>query len=389
MGRTVMLLVNRTKPDARAAVACVRSAIERSGGRVVAEIDALPETGMGPPRMLVDAQGAEMLVVLGGDGTLLSQCRRSVHLGLPIMGVNLGKLGFMAEFDEAAVQSQAGRLFGDGPLPIKERSMLEVGCQRAGPGGDAHAGAGGAWSGGVLGAAGAAGPSADSGVHHLGLALNDAAIVAGSPFRMIELGVRIDGSEGPVVVGDGLIVATPVGSTAYNASAGGPILAPDTHALVVTPMARRRQRREPDRGPRAPRQRGQRGARRWHARRRPQRHRCRGERRQHGRNDPHARRTRDLPASSRRSPAAPPARPARALCDQSADRLLVHAHPQDALGRAAAVPGGVIVAHRTCPGPPGALTGAESVSSPPSTRAWPHRRGRSRPACPGSRPPRR
>ncbi len=237
MGRTVMLLVNRTKPDARAAVACVRSAIERSGGRVVAEIDALPETGMGPPRMLVDAQGAEMLVVLGGDGTLLSQCRRSVHLGLPIMGVNLGKLGFMAEFDEAAVQSQAGRLFGDGPLPIKERSMLEVGCQRAGPGGDAHAGAGGAWSGGVLGAAGAAGPSADSGVHHLGLALNDAAIVAGSPFRMIELGVRIDGSEGPVVVGDGLIVATPVGSTAYNASAGGPILAPDTHALVVTPMA--------------------------------------------------------------------------------------------------------------------------------------------------------
>jgi NAD+ kinase len=229
MGRSVMLLVNRSKPDARAAVACVRSAIESAGGRIVGEIDALPETGMGPPRTLVDAQGAEMLVVLGGDGTLLSQCRRSVHLGLPIMGVNLGKLGFMAEFDEAAVQSQAARLFGDGPLPIKERSMLEVGCQRAGPGGDG----GGRGSEPQDFGAG----SADSGVHHLGLALNDAAIVAGSPFRMIELGIRIDGSEGPVVVGDGLIVATPVGSTAYNASAGGPILAPDTHALVITPMA--------------------------------------------------------------------------------------------------------------------------------------------------------
>ncbi len=69
------------------------------------------------------------------------------------------------------------------------------------------------------------------------LALNDAVVTAGPPYRMIALTIRIDGQPGPQVAGDGLIVATPIGSTAYNVSAGGPIISPDVSAMVVTPIA--------------------------------------------------------------------------------------------------------------------------------------------------------
>ncbi len=69
------------------------------------------------------------------------------------------------------------------------------------------------------------------------LALNDAVVTAGPPYRMIAMSVRIDGSQGPVIMGDGLIVSTPIGSTAYNASAGGPIVSPDVPAMILTPIA--------------------------------------------------------------------------------------------------------------------------------------------------------
>jgi NAD+ kinase len=73
--------------------------------------------------------------------------------------------------------------------------------------------------------------------HATGLALNEAVITAGPPFRMIELSLSLNGVPGPVMRGDGLIIATPVGSTAYTLSAGGPVLAPSVDAMVVTPVA--------------------------------------------------------------------------------------------------------------------------------------------------------
>ena len=216
MPRSVLLLVNRSKPEVVQAVAKVRALIERTG-RVVAELDA--DNAPLDPRL---SSQTDLIVVLGGDGTLLSQSRRCVHLGLPMLGVNLGNLGFLAEFDTASLEEQADTLFSRSELNTFDRALLVVTIHDPAPGN----------SGGPMGRAGPAGP-----VVHQSLALNDAVITAGPPYHMISMTLRIDGHEGPSVTGDGLIVSTPIGSTAYNASAGGPIVSPDVGAMVITPLA--------------------------------------------------------------------------------------------------------------------------------------------------------
>lgn len=209
MARSILLLVNRSKPEVMQAAARVRGLISRHA-RIVAELEA-------DNRGLTGEQtaGVDLIVVLGGDGTLLSQSRRCVHLGLPMLGVNLGKLGFMAEFDLESLEEQAGALFDGSALLTQDRPMLRVTAH-----GEKKQEASGEET--VLGS---------------WLALNDAVITAGPPFRMIALRLRIDGHEGPEIVGDGLIVSTPIGSTAYNVSAGGPIVAPEAQAMVLTPLA--------------------------------------------------------------------------------------------------------------------------------------------------------
>lgn len=208
MPRTVLILINRDKREAADVLPHLRQVITRAGGTVAAEMDATD----GPLR---DAQGADFVIVLGGDGTLLSQARRVVHLKVPLLGINLGKLGFLAEFDMSTFAAQAGALLNDKPLTLQNRYLLAARVSRAG-------------AGSARGAAGEAHPM---------LALNDAVVTAGYPFRMISMRLSIDGQPGPMVQGDGLIISTPVGSTAYNASAGGPIIAPDARALAVTPIA--------------------------------------------------------------------------------------------------------------------------------------------------------
>lgn len=203
MPRRVLLLVNRAKPDVLAAVDEVRATISRHGS-VVAEADASSDA----PITAAQASGADLIVVLGGDGTLLSQSRRCVDLGLPMLGVNLGKLGFMAEFDLATLRDQAASLFGEARLDIQSRPLIQT---------EVH--------------------GSESVCRFRGLALNDCVVTAGPPYRMISIALRIDGQTGPVVDGDGLIVSTPIGSTAYNVSAGGSILSPDVDALAITPIA--------------------------------------------------------------------------------------------------------------------------------------------------------
>lgn len=206
MGRSVLLLFNRGKPAVLNALPEVRELIGKSG-RIVAELEA-----DGHVVTAKQAAGADLVVVLGGDGTLMGQSRRCVALGLPMLGVNLGKLGFMAEFDLPALRAQADSLFGSGELQVQDRPMLRVTVSPREPA--------------------AVSPAVEE-----SLALNDAVITSGPPYRMIAVDVRIDGQPGPTVAGDGLIVSTPIGSTAYNVSAGGPIVAPDVSAMVLTPIA--------------------------------------------------------------------------------------------------------------------------------------------------------
>jgi NAD+ kinase len=202
MGRSALLLVNPNKPAAATAAAEVRELIQRYG-RLVAELPA--DTTPLPP----EACGAELIVVFGGDGTLLSQARRCAAPGVAMLGVNMGRLGFLAEFDMPALREQAPGIFGDGNLKIQAFSLIQVR---------------------VL-------PAVGDAPRFEGMALNEAAITAGPPYRMISLAFNIDGYTGPTISGDGVIISSPLGSTAYNLSAGGPILAPTVDGLAITPIA--------------------------------------------------------------------------------------------------------------------------------------------------------
>jgi NAD+ kinase len=148
-------------------------------------------------------------VVLGGDGTLISQSRRAANLKIPILGVNLGKLGFLAEYDLHSLREQAPYVFSDAELPTREVHMMRAEIFSRN----------------------------ESKPRFRDAALNECVVTAGPPYRMIALSMRIGQQDGPSVTGDGLIVSTPTGSTAYNVSAGGPIVAPDVDALVITPIA--------------------------------------------------------------------------------------------------------------------------------------------------------
>lgn len=204
MPRSVLLLVNRDKPDASEASQRVLALIQRHG-RLCAQ---LPATVAPLPDEFRSAARPDLIIVLGGDGTLLSQTRRCMDLDAPVLGVNLGRVGFMAEFDVSSLEAQAPALLGDGTLRFSEYSALSVAVRTAD---------------------GRTGPSR--------VAINEAAILSGPPYRMVTLGISIDGAQGPTVSGDGLVVATPLGSTAYNLSAGGPIIEPHVNAFALTPIA--------------------------------------------------------------------------------------------------------------------------------------------------------
>ena len=202
MARSAILLTNPRSPEARAAAHDVASIIS-ARGTLLASLDA--EQGPPPP----ESSKADVLIVLGGDGTLLAQARRFVGHDIPLLGVNLGRLGYIAEFSLDGFRDQAGAMLGSDPLPTRSLAMLHASVLRSG----------------------------ESAPRLCGVALNEAVVATGLPRHMIELSIAIDGRMGPSVSGDGLIVSTPIGSTAYNLSAGGPIMAPEADAFAITPLA--------------------------------------------------------------------------------------------------------------------------------------------------------
>jgi NAD+ kinase len=160
--------------------------------------------GDGTPRAEL-APDLDLAIVAGGDGTLLSIARGAAPHGIPILGINSGSLGFLTELqpDEAFAGVEA--VLG-GSFTIDERQTLRVRAERAGRPAEEYT------------------------------LLNDAVITKSALARMITVDVRIDGTHVATHTSDGLIVATPTGSTAYNLSAGGPILDPRVQALVISPI---------------------------------------------------------------------------------------------------------------------------------------------------------
>jgi NAD+ kinase len=155
----------------------------------------------------VSVDGADLLVSLGGDGTLLRAVESASSAGIPVLGVNLGRLGFLTQVEPASLEA-ALEGFLAGGHQVEERMTLHVSVERPD---------------------GQAGPERT--------ALNEASLEKTVPGHTVRIGASIDGHPFVTYAGDGLLVATPTGSTAYNLSARGPILSPTLRALVVTPVS--------------------------------------------------------------------------------------------------------------------------------------------------------
>ncbi|MCH7925332.1 MAG: NAD(+)/NADH kinase [Planctomycetes bacterium] len=195
--RRVYLLANPDKPEAARAMRAAEN-FQVEGVEIVGSAVGLDATDA------VKA-GVDRLIVFGGDGTLIGVARSLGANQLPLVGVNIGKLGFLAEFSLDELKESFERVIRDDTL-VTRRIALHVTVRHNG------------------------------GVRDTSLAINDCVIHAGPPYRIIRLGVSINGEHLTTVGGDGLIVCTPSGSTAHNLSAGGPIVQPRVPAIVLTPL---------------------------------------------------------------------------------------------------------------------------------------------------------
>ena len=153
-----------------------------------------------------ECPSADFGIVFGGDGTILHAAHNLAETGVPLVGVNMGRLGFLAEFTVAELKEHFDTILA-GKVTPTERMLLDV--------------------------------TVTNGQEPLfqSIAVNDVVIQAGAPFRMIDLSVEQDGGTISRYLGDGLVISTPTGSTAYNLSLGGPIIAPTLDATVITPLA--------------------------------------------------------------------------------------------------------------------------------------------------------
>ena len=147
---------------------------------------------------------ADMVICFGGDGTILHMAKAATRHRIPILGVNIGTMGFIAELESGEL-SELARL-ARGEYTVDSRMMLDVTVRR---GNDL--------------------------VFH-DIALNDVAITKGAVARIVHLNVRCDNVQAMDFGGDGLLVSTPTGSTAYSLSAGGPIVEPDARSILLTPI---------------------------------------------------------------------------------------------------------------------------------------------------------
>ncbi len=180
-----MLLADRSQPE----VDAIAATLEVELADVV---EFLPE----------EIDEASLAIAIGGDGTLIKHGRVLSQQKIPLVGVNSGRLGFLARFDVDSLIEHRHAIFSKSPK-ILEAMLLDITVDESPP----------------------------------TIAMNEAMIAAGAPFRLLELGLTIDGIPAPTLRGDGVIVATPTGSTAHNASAGGPIVDPSTNAFILTPIA--------------------------------------------------------------------------------------------------------------------------------------------------------
>lgn len=192
------LVVHPSRPNAKAVAVRVREWWESHGATVVDVSDEIDADAL--------SEAVDFVISLGGDGTMLRAVRFAVPRGIPIVGVNLGALGYLTEIEPAGMEDAFELLVG-GKFDIDERMILDVKLLRRDGGQEHH------------------------------LALNDAVVERARPGRTVHVGVAIAGRPFLSSVADGVLVASPTGSTAYNLSVRGPIVSPTLRALILTPLS--------------------------------------------------------------------------------------------------------------------------------------------------------
>ncbi|MBA4495006.1 NAD(+)/NADH kinase [Paenactinomyces guangxiensis] len=205
--KTIGITINQDKPKAHIFVHQLLQLLERKGSVVYVEPGTAKALGRAEIGLELDCfpQKVDLVFVLGGDGTLLGIARQFAEHHLPILGFNVGHLGFLSEAEPGDLSTAVDRVLA-GDYYIEERLMLTAELVRQGE------------------------------VIEKGTALNDIGIAKGSFGRMITCTAYMDGIYLGTYSGDGLIVSTPTGSTAYSLSCGGPIVYPDIQTLLLTPI---------------------------------------------------------------------------------------------------------------------------------------------------------
>ncbi|KAF4407354.1 MULTISPECIES: NAD kinase [Streptomyces] len=211
--RTVFLLAHTGRPAAVRSAELVVQGLLRSGIGVRVLTEEAVDLPLPPAVELVDAgsgqdvlDGSELLIVLGGDGTLLRGAEFARASGVPMLGVNLGRVGFLAEAERDDLDKVVDRVVTRS-YEVEERMTLDV---------EVHT---------------------DGEIVHTDWALNEASVEKAARERMLEVVTEVDGRPVSRFGGDGVVCATPTGSTAYAFSAGGPVVWPEVEALLMVPIS--------------------------------------------------------------------------------------------------------------------------------------------------------
>lgn len=201
----IALIGKLRSPEIAASLRELIALLEKRGCEALVEKETAAELGARGLDYAALGERAQLAVVIGGDGTMLAAARSLVRHRVPVVGVNLGRVGFMTDISHGEMQAGIGAIL-DGKYTLEERALLEAEIVRG--------------SETVLRT----------------LALNEAVVGKGAQGRLIEFDLTIDGEFIYTLRADGMIVATPTGSTAYALSAQGPILHPAVPALALVPL---------------------------------------------------------------------------------------------------------------------------------------------------------
>ncbi len=201
----VALIGKLRSPEIATSLRELHQLLEGRGCEVLIERETASDLGLSGSDYEKIGKGADLAIVVGGDGTMLAAARNLVRHRVPVVGVNQGRVGFMTDIGHADMRAGVGAIL-DGKYSIEERALLEAEIRRK-----------------------------DASILRT-IALNEAVVSKGSQGRLIEFDLLLDGEFVYTLRADGVIVATPTGSTAYALSAQGPILHPAVPALALVPL---------------------------------------------------------------------------------------------------------------------------------------------------------